>query len=245
MLNRAVSKLLWFHAFRRSTVGDVIDVLRRGPSNNPDTTCRTRQNEAVLGLRTSVYAYLGKTIPHFGDAAFALPIDALAGEMSPFDSGGLVQHIKPVSERDDSEKRAFVSAFTFDTRWRKKLLSEYPGVARAAVRTYLEGKRPKEHDGPHTVWPSAAVTDPEVAAIWHSGNGWRAWTWEGRVPRRLPVDGNIVQWSCTPMMYQRIREYAETEARPADASFLNPLLRSYVRGGVSKLVSSLREGQLP
>jgi hypothetical protein len=61
----------------------------------------------------------------------------------------------------------------------------------------------------------------------------------------LPITSNIVRWSCTPMMYQRIREYAETEARPAEATFLRPLLRSYVRGGVSKLVSSLRARQLP
>jgi len=190
---------------------DVIDVLRRGPGHNPDPGCRTRRNESALGLRTSVYAYLGKTVPAFGDAAFALPIDALAGEMSPFDTGGVVKHIRPANGRSQGEKRAFVAAFTFDTRWRRKLLAAYPGQTRAVVQSYLDGERPKTHDGPHRVWPNAAVTDPAVAAIWHAGNRWRAWTWEGRVPRRLPVDGNIVQWSCTPMMYQRIREYAEIQ----------------------------------
>jgi len=60
--------------------------------------CTTRQNELVLGMPACAYAYLGKTVPDFGDAALAFPFDDIAGHMSPFDTGGLVEHIKPVSE---------------------------------------------------------------------------------------------------------------------------------------------------
>ena len=223
---------------------EVIDVLRRGPGHNPDASCRTRQNEAVLGLSTSVYAYLGKTVPDFGDAAFALPLDGLVGDMSPFDSGGLVKHIRPVSEREDDDKRAFVSAYTFSTRFRKKLLSHYPGTGRPVVQAYLEGKQPRGREGPHQVWPNGAVTDPAIAAIWHRGNSWQAWTWEGRSPKRLPVSNNIVRWSCAATMYEKIREYGEI-AKPSEADFVESLLPFYVRGGVSKLVSLLKTEQLP
>ena len=234
--------LLWFHAFHRPTVHEVIDVLRRGPSFNPDPTRRTRKNEATLGLPPSVYAYLGKTIPSFGDVAFALPSNALSGEMAPFDTGGLVDHILPVRDADEVEKRAVLRTFSFATRTRRQHLSRYPGTTRDAVAAYLQGQRPRAFDGPHRVWPSNVR--PAIAAIWVPSNSWRAWTWEGRVTKRLPTNGTVYRWSCTPALLQRIREYAE-EAMGAEGRFLETLLTEHVPGGVSHLVRSLHAEQLP
>lgn len=236
-----MSKLLWFHAFRRSTVVDVIDVLRRGPGYNPDPACRTRRNEAALGLPASSYAYLGKTVPDFGDVGFAFPFDEITGEMSPFDTGGLVAHIKPVSEREDAEKRAFLGAYTFNTRNRKRLLAAYPGSSRKATLSYLRGEPPNAHDGPHRVWPSGAVTDPAIAAIWNADNSWQAWTWEARARRRLPVK-TVHRWSCSAVLHARIREYAETSAKNSELPFLEALLGAYVS---VFLPAPLRELPLP
>ncbi len=239
-----MSKLLWFHAFRRPSVAAVVDVLRRGPGFNPDPNCTTRKNEAVLGIPPSVYAYLGKTVPDFGDAAFAFPFDEITGEMSPFDTGGIVEHITPVRDRSKTEKRAFLASYTFKARRRKRLLADYPGASRPATRAYLRGDQPNGHPGPHAIWTSAAVTDPSIAAIWNVRNGWQAWTWEARVRRKLPPS-TVHRWSCTAVLYARIREYAETSAPKRDVAFIESLLSSYVRGGVSKLVAELQEEQLP
>lgn len=225
---------------------EVIDVLRRGPGYNPDPTCTTRKNEAVLGLPASVYAYLGKTVPDFGDAAFALPFDALEGaDMSPFDTGGLVKHITPVSARPDADKRTFLASYTFDSRRRRRLVVSYPGTSRMEIDRYLDGQRPSGHDGPHRVWPKAPVTDPAIAAIWHARNDWQAWTWEGRVRNTLRIRKLPYRWSCSPALFQRVREYAERVAKGAEAKFLDELLALYVRGGVSRLVADLRKEQLP
>lgn len=239
-----LSNLLWFHAFRRPSVGEVIDVLRRGPRHNPDPDCTTRRNEAALGIPASSYAYLGKTVPDFGDVGFAFPFDDITGEMSPFDTGGLVEHIKPVSDRKVVEKRAFLDAYSFNTRFRKRLIADYPGASRNATLAYLRGERPNAHNGPHRVWPRAAVTDPGVAAIWNGGNSWQAWTWEARAPRRLPVN-SVHRWSCSAVLFEKIRDYAETSAKQSDITFLESLIGTYVRGGVSRLVADLRMDQLP
>lgn len=197
----------------------------------------------MLGLPASAYAYLGKTVPDFGDVAFAFPFDEIAGDMSPFDSGGLVEYVTPVRDRDDSEKRAFLNAFTFNTRRRRSLVNEYPGASRKQVQDYLRGARPARLDGPHDVWDSAGF-DPDVAGIWNDENSWQAWTWEGRAAGRLAF-ATIHRWSCSPALHERIRRYAETGAKKREEEFLDGLLGSYVRGGVSQLVAGLRAEQLP
>lgn len=53
-----------------------------------------------------------------------------------------------------------------------------------------------------------------------------------------------MRWSCAATMYEKIREYGEGAA-PPEAKFVESLLRTYARGGVSQLVSDLRAGQLP
>jgi len=53
------------------------------------------------------------------------------------------------------------------------------------------------------------------------------------------------RWSCTPVLFQKIREHAERVANGAEAKFLDELLGLYVRGGVSRLVADLRKEQLP
>lgn len=232
-----VSKLLWFHAFNRDTVKEVIDVLRSGPGFNPKPTCRTRLNEARLGLPPHVYAYIGTTVPTFGDAGFAIPLDAFDGEMSPFDTGGLVDHTPPVSGWDDAEKQKYLADYTWKTRNRRALLAKYPTLMRARVLAYLSGKKPA-HDGPHAVWSKT------VAAIWKTdAAGWQSWTWEGRTPMRMKLSGPVHAWSCTAPIYEKVCEYAESVASGAEQRFLDELLDRYVRGGVSHMVAELREEQ--
>jgi hypothetical protein len=235
----SVSDLLWFHAFSRGTVGEVLDALRSGPKVRPKA-CRTHENEDRLGLARHVYAYVGRTLPDFGDVAFALPLDAFAGGvMSPFDTGALVKHIVPVRDWKDDARRKFLADYTWSTRNRNALLRAYPTTSRANLLAYLDGKRPS-HDGPHVVWSGKTV-----AAIWKNttSDDPRPWTWEGRIPEALVVAGNISAWSCTPALYEAITAHAETVTERKEKLFLDELLERYRRGGVSVLVTDLRKEQ--
>lgn len=230
-------KLLWFHAFNRDTVVDVLDVLRTGPGYNPNPNCRTRQNEQALGLEPHAYAYIGRTVPSFGTVAFALPLDALDGTMSPFDTGGLVAHTPPVSSWTEEERRKFLADYSWTTRNRKTLLEKYPTTARAKLRAYLEGKRPS-HEGPHALWSRT------VATIWKNDSAeWRQWTWEGRCAKKMTLSQEVHAWSCSAPLYERICEHAEGVTNRKEQAFLDSLLSRYVRGGVSLMVASLRDEQ--
>lgn len=242
MLVRCMSRLLWFHAFNRSTVGEVIEVLRRGPAPNPNPKSTTRLNEQELGIRNSAYAYLGKTVPDFGDVAFAFPFDEIVGEMSPFDTGGLVKHVVPVRDLDRDGKRQFLDAFTFSSRNRKRLVADYPGTSRRQLQAYLKGTKPGHASGPHDVWPSGKI-EPTVAAIWNPSNSWQAWTWEGRAPGRLTFS-TLHRWSCAATLFIKIRDYAERSTVKADEPFFDALLGAHVRGGVSQMVAGLEPEQL-
>jgi hypothetical protein len=216
-------------------VAEVVDVFKNGPKHHPDANCTTRRNEAALGIASSVYAYLGKTVPDFGDAAFALPLGAVTGQISPFDTGGLVKHIAPVAGWDDDARRAYLAAFTWPTSDRDTRLAAYPG---SDLNGYLNGNRPL-HAGPHGAWPNA-----QVAAIWNEpSNSWRAWTWEARSKGRMPKPSSLRAWSCSPAMHQEIQEYAAKSTKKAEVAFVAKLLTTYVRGGVSRLVADLRAEQ--
>lgn len=219
-------------------MADVLEVLRTGPGFKPDPKCRTRRNEEALGLEPHAYAYIGRTVPSFGMVAFALPLDGLDGVMSPFDTGGLVEHTPPVSDWSEEERRKFLAAYTWATRNRKAPLEKYPTAARAKILAYLDGRKPP-HEGPHLLWPTKAV-----ATIWRTdAAGWPAWTWEGRCPKKMKLTREVHAWSCTAPLYERICEHAETVTDRKEQRFLDDLLVKYVRGGVSQMVVNLREEQ--
>jgi hypothetical protein len=232
-----MKNLLWFHAFNRNSVAEVVDVFRNGPSTNPNP-CTTQANEDALGIPRSVYAYLGKTVPHFGNVAFALRLDALAGDVSPFDTGGLVKYHQPVAGWTAAERSDFLNAFTWQSSQLPARLADYPSAQPGHLENYLRGVRPL-HDGPHAVWRAHVP----VAAIWsHTANTWQAWTWELRAKGQLPAPSTLEKWSCPAAMETQITEYADTTS-PDEATFIEALLGKYVRGGVSQLVAELREGQ--
>lgn len=225
--------LLWFHATTRKTPADYVRLLRLGL--HPATfTTQTQQLELHLRIVPHrVYCYLGRTLETFGDFGLALRPDALAdGELSPFDTGGLVRNISPVRDWPQPQQQTYLQAFSFPTAARNDCLLRHPS---AGFGPYLRGEKPGQR-GPHELW-----TGPE-ADIWSlaSEREWRAWTWEGRW-QELPIAGHIAAWTCTPAMFPEIVEATESADVPPE--LLEPFLRSYHAGGVGALVADLRERQ--
>lgn len=225
----------WFHAFRRKTVAEVVSVLLNGPAPNPNPECETRVHETALGVAPpSVYAYLGRTLEVFGNSAFLLPMASLVGQVSPFDTGGLIKKIMPVSGWPIDQKQEYLRKFSWSASELPKLLAVYPQTTTVAIRAYLECNNPSQ-DGPHQLW------DGPEANIWKLNTDWRAWTWEGRQPDKLSV-GTLARWTCPSDLYDEIQTYAETaSADVADA--VAELSSKYVRGGVSRLVRDMRAAQ--
>lgn len=235
-VGEGLEKLLWFHAFRRDTIAEVFDVLKKGPTPNPNVGCTTRKNERDLAISPSVYAYLGRALEVFGECALVLPRHRLAGSVSPFDSGGLVDHIAPANGWEAEERRTFLTGYTWATEELTSLLATYPGAT--AVASYLACERPSER-GPHALWKGK----PE-GEIWSAANNdWRAWTWEARCESTFPVGHSLHRWSCTPQHYQQLLDAAASGESWVDGDFLEFLVGKYVRGGVSNLVRELRAEQ--
>jgi hypothetical protein len=230
---------LWFHAFDRSAPIAILEVLATGPGPNPNPDTGTRRNEIALGIeRPCVYAYLGRTIEAFGKRAIVLAQAALNGLISPFDSGGLVNHIEPVCRWENGRKRELLRGHTWETGVLTELLLRYPGDRTAA---YLNGQCPEE-EGPHQCLPVSGPT----AAIWDdSVNTWRAWTWEGRSETALRASEHLVAWTCRPEEYAQLLSALPQlydDARAAEHA-LAELAGKYRDGGVSHLVAELRVEQ--
>jgi hypothetical protein len=226
---------LWFHAFHRDAVGDTLEVLRTGPRVHPSPSTRTKENEAELGIDPPcVYAYLGRTLEVFGSSAICLPMADVSGTVSPFDTGGLVEHIEPVHTWESEARRAYLQKFSWECSQLATLLKRHPTALPAKISAYLRGRKPDE-SGPHEVWTTADANC--VAAIW-SGDDWRAWTWETRVPQHIPVNHNVVRWSCSSATYGEILRYAESVTDPNEGVWLESLLQRLVVG-TSSLVSQL------
>lgn len=101
------NNLYWFHAFERGSPGEIVRVLVEGADPYPNPITSTSRNEAELGITPArVYAYLGRTCDAFGHRAVAIQFGAVTGELSPFDTGGLVGHIQPVCRWSPRKPRA-------------------------------------------------------------------------------------------------------------------------------------------
>lgn len=230
----------WFHAFNRDSVDETIGVLRNGPTINPSPACTTRLNEVKLAIQPPcVYAYLGHPLPEFGDVVLSLPAQALRGTVSPFDTGGLVEHIAPVNSWPDDRRQEFLEQYSWQSDELPELLKRYPQNTPPQRRAYLDASRPLVA-GPHLLWPERRGA---VTTIWADmSNERRAWLWEGRSHHQLPVDGDLVYWSCSSPLYGEIRERAD-DAGAADIEWFEELLSKYVKGGVSALVRDMRSTQ--
>jgi hypothetical protein len=236
--SRILSDYRWFHAFRRGGAEEILEVLRNGPRIHPDPNCDTRVHEGVLGINPNcVYAYLGRTIEKFGHAAMVLPVNAIKGKVSPFDTGGLVNKIVPVSAQPDATKRVFLNAYSWPSSKLSSLLPIHPTENSARVRRYLLGVEPPDAAGPHALWPNAKAT----AAIWRSKNDWRAWTWEARSPEKFDVS-RLEQWTCSPAVYSEIIDHVDA-LDPKSVSWFPALAARYVHGGVSNLVEQWKSRQ--
>lgn len=257
-----MANLLWFHSFDRKKaqdeLGDIVDVLMNGApvSNDPDS--KTPGNEKVLRIDPRrVYAYLGRPHEQFGENIVALEgssLDALAGHMSPFDTGGLVKHFKPVADLDDAAKADYLALFTWDTSQRGTVIGNYPGADKAQIEDYLDCKRP-EVDGPYVVLARDDHRSNGLAKspIWKENTGaemdWRLWTWEGRVPGRLPAT-NLVKWTCASShnkavisaLTKRMSD-ARNAGDQATEDRVRAIVGSFVTGGLSALVTKLRSEQ--
>jgi hypothetical protein len=228
----------WFHAFKRDSIPDTLAVLRSGPEIHPSPSCKTRQNEEALDIvPPCVYAYLGRTHEAFGNAAISLPISALNGKVTPFDSGGLVEHIQPVKDWESSARRKYLAEFTWSTDDLGALLPAYPTESHPGRRAYLNADRPP-HEGPHAIWPPDDAS--LIASIWSEPNEWRSWLWEGRSEGQLPVGDDLVAWSCSNTTYGSILALTESLTAPQDVAWAERLVSKYVSGGVSALIESLR-----
>jgi hypothetical protein len=228
-----VKNLLWFHAFRRSSVEDILHALRTGPVPPPATVVsKTSVNERRLGLPSSVYAYLGRSSELFGANGFAVPLSSPKGSISPFDTGGLVDHIDPVNGWDDAERQGFVGDYSWTDAALIECLSSHPTPA--GVIDYLDGREPP-HTGPHALWVG------RQAEIWKPGvNQWPAWTWEIR-SGKLTAGTDIVCWTCPPHIFSQIQIIADNT--PADIDWFEFLFGRYEPGGVSQLLAIKRSAQ--
>ena len=236
-----VPRLLWFTAIDRRVVrtrprpqaiDDLVRILHEG-LDVPTWECRTKQNELLLGITPHrVYAYLGRTNEDLGPNAIVVDADAFSGQLSPFDTGGLVAHIKPVAEGSDADKRAYLASLTWELSDLATLLNKYPSFVNPHLKQYLDGVRAPNYDGPHVVLgqglPHAIWRNPEAVWSW--------WTWEVR-SQRIDV-ARLFAWTCTPGDYADIIRRAETIY--PDPDWIVRLEGTYRQGGTGFIVEELR-----
>lgn len=209
-------------------------VLRDGPM--PLDAGSTRDAERALGIPVAcVYAYLGRTLEAFGNSAIVVDDGAVRGHMSPFDTGGLVNNIAPVSGWPEASKRQYLASYSWPTAQFDNVVALYPDGHAAGRSAYIAGSRPSV-DGPHITWPGR-----EEADIWASNNDWRAWTWEGR--GSISAGAQLRHWTCPPAVLAEITKYAERTSHADGGAWFEELLARYVAGGVSRLVRNLRAEQ--
>jgi len=238
------ASFLWFRAFNREGAEALLEVLCHGDTPNPNPECTTRKNEEVLGIAPPhVYAYLGKTLPSFGRFAISLhsssPTDlAPSGQVSPFDTGGLVEHLRPIRDWDATAKRKYLEQHSWDHEGVSPLLDAWPGHTNSSVAAYLDGDRPTE-SGPHEALASVVAELPDVQ-LWVNNGDWRAWIWELRVPDRLPTD-TLAYWTCPPDVFPDVVRLGER--RPSLKPRIVEMIPRYIPGGLGQLIASLRDKQ--
>lgn len=227
------AQLFWFHATRRPAVDHYVGVLRDG-CRPPPTVSETQQLELALDITPPrVYCYLGRTLEQFGEFCLVFEPPRLpTGNMSPFDTGGLVRKIRPVSDWQIVQRVEYLRALSFSTQTMDDMLAGYPADQH---ERYLDCERPT-FAGPHEIW-----TDAPIADIWAQGTHWRAWTWEGRW-EMLPVAGTIRAWTCAPAIFMDIVERIEA-APDLPVAVVDDFLARFRPGGVSALVADLRVEQ--
>jgi hypothetical protein len=231
-----MDNLLWFHAFGGTTPdpGMVLSTLKKALTPNPDSD--VRDDEVELKIEPPrVYAYLGRGHDNFGRVIVTIPFAKVDGDCSPFDSGGLLRKIVPVSTWEQEDKGRYLAEFTWSTALLGAKLNDYPG--KKNLQRYLSGTRPSKLAGPHDVWPSKLT-----APIWKANASWVCWTWEVRVPNHLSLGSSIFRWTCEPELFGRIQALAEN-APPSEVDLYIHLTRTHVKWGIKALLDAVGEHQ--
>lgn len=131
---------------------------------------KTLQSEAILGLPRSVYYYVNRTFPAFGDLVVAYQTggsddDRLSA--SAFDTGGLAQGYIPTLPplKSDLEKQLIVNTHTFGDDEYEFVMKRWIEKNFSHASEYVLGLRPRE---------------PFVSTFVLEDCTSEAWTWEFR-----------------------------------------------------------------
>lgn len=223
--------MYWFHSFRASSVERLSEILSLGDSPNLEPTSQTRLHETELGIPAPcVYAYLGNAKEAFGPSVIAAHQASLAGRVSPFDSGGLVNKIKPVCTWPPAQKQSFLEQYSWPSSELNDLLKLYPGIENELIESYVRGDRPAAGAGLHVLIDSLPPAD-----LWEQNDDWRAWTWEGRTESKFPAVEEIHRWTCPNELYVALKE----EAVERGLEWFASLVPRYVGGGFGMLLKTV------
>ncbi len=179
--------MLWFHSFNRNSLEERVDVLIDGkaPSNRQGKD--TLEAEEVLEIDgPCVYAYFGRSDEVFGRSCIAIKIQNCDGDVTPFDTGGLMRKIKPIADWNAEDKAKYLKQYSWPFDKFDAVYAQYPGNDDENVNAYKDSVKPK-WEGPHDIWGGALVSN-----IWSDKNEWRAWIWELRSRGKLKTSSSLV-----------------------------------------------------
>lgn len=196
-----------------------LKILKEGihPLTNSTTlTNTTLLTEQACGWAPCRYFYLGQLHPQFGEFAFAYaPSVETQGHAGPFDSGGLwkgfMAPFKPrTSEQDPQVIELLKRTSTPLQRWRTTALKRYMGAAYSqdSLARYLDRQRP---DTDLTSW------DEHLPANYLENTDWRAWTWEVRLQRALPLTEGLIAWACSIEAFDELVRWILRQTTPSEA----------------------------
>lgn len=230
----------WVHVFRSWGLGDfelhaILNVMRKGPT--PHSGSKTQANEKLLGIEPPcVYIYLARGEAGFGNCAMAVTFPSFPGSVSPFDTGGLLDHTSPLQSWPIEDKRRYLNQHTWCHASQESLaalFAAYPGDSQDSLAAYARGEKPTV-DGPHAIWPNELQ-----AKIWTdiANRAPRTWTWEARIPERFPSDFELLHWSCPSYLYVAMRNYYDHAKTDEDYENYKWLNNRYVDRGVTGLLA--------
>jgi hypothetical protein len=235
-----VVSLSWFHGHRHDAVADITKVLRNGVRAADRTEGGTGQLELELAIQPiRAYCYLGRTHEVFGSFAFAVSSVTSVGDISPFDTGGLVRHVNPIKTWEAELRKKFLADYSWPLSELEGVLSAYPGATNADLVRYLDRSAKPMHSGPHKLWTGKSEAD-----IWALNEDWRVWTWEGRFHEGFAVGDQLVAWTCPTARYGQLMQWADNVANAADQEWFATVLPKWVEGGVYALVEHVNNGRV-
>lgn len=158
----------------------------------------TQNAETIFNLTPAVYFYAGRACASFGYVALAFMPEVEnghEGDMTPFDSGGMVDKIMSSMGNNLNLKRQFVQDSIVELHnWRKQF-----GRVLAAY-----------FDNPDQYWTGRPCrNDPERIFDPQNGNIWKAWTSEIRFHDSIGID-HLDAWCARKAQTLKIQQLGET-----------------------------------